>query len=223
MLPRVSPLIRTIQISYCLPARKMTRAAPLPLALPEISAFSVHHSSQLVIIGKSNHSEYSSLSNSSLFTRRFHALCRGDEKLLKARSGTVFASNREYRKLRRKPVKKKEKELELNVSICIEEELPDDTEILHETRETAIQDVGGFQSVELSVLLCNDEFIRKLNKEWRDEDHATDVLSMSQHVPELKLPILMLGDIVISVETAAKQAEERGHTLLDEIRILMVG
>lgn len=34
---------------------------------------------------------------------------------------------------------------------------------------------------------------------------------------------LMLGDIVISVETAARQAEERGHTLLDEIRILLVG
>lgn len=33
----------------------------------------------------------------------------------------------------------------------------------------------------------------------------------------------MLGDIVISIETAARQAEERGHTLLDEIRILMVG
>lgn len=33
----------------------------------------------------------------------------------------------------------------------------------------------------------------------------------------------MLGDVVISVETAARQAEERGHTLLDEIRILMVG
>lgn len=59
------------------------------------------------------------------------------------------------------------------------------------TRDNAISDVGGFQSVELSVLLCNDEFIRKLNKEWRDEDHATDVLSMSQHVPELKLPIVL--------------------------------
>ena len=34
---------------------------------------------------------------------------------------------------------------------------------------------------------------------------------------------LQLGDIVISVETARRQAEERGHTLLDEIRILMVG
>jgi len=34
---------------------------------------------------------------------------------------------------------------------------------------------------------------------------------------------LQLGDIVISVGTARRQAEERGHTLLDEIRILMVG
>lgn len=159
----------------------------------------------------------------------------------------VLASNREYRKVRRRPAKSKEKQLELRVSICIEEELPDDPEILsiaellrlnvpvamklafdrlidsnYKTRDTVIQDVGGFESIELSVLLCNDEFIRKLNKEWRDEDHATDVLSMSDHVPELKLPILMLGDVVISVETAARQAEERGHTLIDEIRILMV-
>lgn len=34
---------------------------------------------------------------------------------------------------------------------------------------------------------------------------------------------LMMGDVVISVETAARQAAERGHTLLDEIRVLMVG
>lgn len=60
----------------------------------------------------------------------------------------------------------------------------------YKTRDSSINDVGLFDSVELSVLLCNDEFIRKLNKEWRDEDHATDVLSMSQHVPELKLPIV---------------------------------
>lgn len=60
----------------------------------------------------------------------------------------------------------------------------------HKTREKSIEDVGGFDSIELSILLCNDEFIRKLNNEWRDEDHATDVLSMSQHVPELKLPVV---------------------------------
>ncbi|CAN4128329.1 unnamed protein product [Withania somnifera] len=159
----------------------------------------------------------------------------------------VFASQREYRKFRKRPSKKKEKELELSVKICIEEQLPDDPEIVdiaemlrlnvpmamkfafdnlkdsdYQTRDRAINDVGCFESVELSVLLCNDEFIRELNKDWRDEDSPTDVLSMSQHIPELELPILMLGDIVISVETAARQAGERGHSLLDEIRILLV-
>jgi len=62
----------------------------------------------------------------------------------------------------------------------------------YKTRDTAISDVGGFDSVELSILLCNDEFIRKLNKEWRDEDHATDVLSMSSHIPELKIPVVRI-------------------------------
>ncbi|KAF9602402.1 hypothetical protein IFM89_027531 [Coptis chinensis] len=57
----------------------------------------------------------------------------------------------------------------------------------YKTRDIAIDDVGGFESVELYVLLCNDDFIKKLNNNWRDEDHATDVLSMSQRIPELKL------------------------------------
>ncbi|KAG5098275.1 hypothetical protein JHK82_048129 [Glycine max] len=211
-------------------------------------------------------------SKSSLFGRTFHALarCAGEEAATRRRPvAGVRTEQREYRKARRRaPPKSKGKELQLCVEICIEEDLPDDPEILdpleevdmifdcmqrflykqlsiaellrlnvpmamklafdglkglgYKTRDTAISDVGGFDSVELSVLLCNDEFIQKLNKEWRNEDHATDVLSMSQHVPGLKIPILMLGDIIISVETAARQAEERGHTLLDEIRILMV-
>ncbi|XP_066329824.1 endoribonuclease YBEY, chloroplastic-like isoform X3 [Miscanthus floridulus] len=136
---------------------------------------------------------------------------------------------------------------ELSVQIGIEEALPYDPEILsiaetlrtdvgkaaklalndlegsdYITRDPSICNVNKYASIEVSLLLCDDGFIRKLNKEWRDEDHATDVLSMSQHIPELDIPILQLGDIVISVETARRQAEERGHTLLDEIRILMV-
>ncbi|XP_042488025.1 endoribonuclease YBEY, chloroplastic-like [Macadamia integrifolia] len=188
-----------------------------------------------------------SASDSSIFGRGFHVICGTDRTPARAVGG-IFSTRRGYRKVRRRLVKKKEKkQLELNVKICIEEELPDDPEILsiaemlrlnvpmamklafdglkdseYKTRDTTIDDVGGFDTVELSVLLCNDEFIQKLNKDWRDEDHATDVLSMSQHIAELELPILMLGDIVISLETAARQAEERGHALLDEIRILMV-
>ncbi|PUZ74764.1 hypothetical protein GQ55_1G091400 [Panicum hallii var. hallii] len=136
---------------------------------------------------------------------------------------------------------------ELIVQIGIEEDLPDDPEILsiaetlqtdvgkaakvafdnlegseYKTRDPSISNLNKYNSVEVSLLLCDDNFIRELNKEWRDEDHPTDVLSMSQHIPGLDIPILQLGDIVISVETAQRQAEERGHSLLDEIRILMV-
>ncbi|TKW37148.1 hypothetical protein SEVIR_1G030800v4 [Setaria viridis] len=136
---------------------------------------------------------------------------------------------------------------ELIVQIGIEEDLPDDPETMsiaealqtdvgkaakvafddlegleYKTRDPSISTLNKYDSVEVSLLLCDDIFIRRLNKEWRDEDCATDVLSMSQHIPGLDIPILQLGDIVISVETARRQAEERGHTLLDEIRILMV-
>uniref|UniRef100_J3LB22 Uncharacterized protein n=1 Tax=Oryza brachyantha TaxID=4533 RepID=J3LB22_ORYBR len=90
------------------------------------------------------------------------------------------------------------------------------------TRDKCITNLNNYDIVEISILLCDDDFIQKLNKEWRDEDHATDVLSMSQHIPGLDIPILQLGDIVISVDTAQRQAEERGHTMLDETRILMV-
>ncbi|KAM1134125.1 hypothetical protein ACFX19_043995 [Malus domestica] len=149
-------------------------------------------------------------------------------------------------KVRRRSLKSKEKELELDVSISIQEAL-NDPEILrivellrldapvavklafdglkdsmYKTRDNAIGGAAGYESVELSVLFCYNEFIRKLNKEWRAEDNATDVISMSQHVPDLKLPMLMLVDIVISVETVARQAEQRGHMLLDKMRILMV-
>ncbi|XBI95413.1 hypothetical protein VPH35_031881 [Triticum aestivum] len=120
----------------------------------------------------------------------------------------------------------------------------------YKTRDPCISNVDEYDSVEVSVLLCDDDFIRKLNKGWRDEDRATDVLSMSQHIPGLQIPVvrrpvelvyllemflsdlsihllllvqqLQLGDLVISVDTARRQAEERGHALLDEIRILMV-
>ncbi|WOL19666.1 hypothetical protein Cni_G28468 [Canna indica] len=153
---------------------------------------------------------------------------------------------RDYRKVRQRGWLKKNK-LGLDVKICIEEELPNDPQIMsiaeklqsdvpvalkvaldglkiseYSTRDTSINDFNKYEKVELSVLLCDDDFIQKLNKEWRDIDQATDVLSMSQHIPELDLPILSLGDVVISLETAVRQAHERGYTLLDEIRILMV-
>ncbi|CAO1945917.1 unnamed protein product [Urochloa humidicola] len=145
------------------------------------------------------------------------------------------------------PPAPKESEIELIARIGVEEDMPDDAEVLniveilklnvpmamkialdglvdsnYSTRDTSISDVGKYDKVEVSVLLCNDNFIQNLSKEWRGEDCTTDMLSMSQHIPDLDVPILMLGDIVISVETASRQAEEKGVMLLDEVRLLVV-
>ena len=69
---------------------------------------------------------------------------------------------------------------------------------------------------ELSVALTNDQGIQGLNRAWREKDAPTDVLSFPQDVDGL------LGDLVISLETASRQAEVHLHSLEDELRILLV-
>jgi probable rRNA maturation factor len=66
-------------------------------------------------------------------------------------------------------------------------------------------------AVEVSVLLCKDAFIQDLNRQYRNIDQSTDVLSFltgDEHV---------LGDVVISVETAETQAGKRGIALEAEL------
>ncbi|KAG5610132.1 hypothetical protein H5410_021413, partial [Solanum commersonii] len=79
----------------------------------------------------------------------------------------------------------------------------------------------AFDNLKDSDYQMREKFIREVNKDWREEDNTTNVLPMSQHIPELELPILMLGDIVISVEPTTRQVEEKGCSPLDEIRILL--
>jgi probable rRNA maturation factor len=67
----------------------------------------------------------------------------------------------------------------------------------------------------LSILLCGDRRMRTLNREWRGTDLPTDVLSFSSGEKEF------LGDIVIDVPHAARQARRRGHTLDREVQILL--
>ncbi|MCB9732483.1 MAG: rRNA maturation RNase YbeY [Deltaproteobacteria bacterium] len=74
----------------------------------------------------------------------------------------------------------------------------------------------GLEDRELSLVLTDDENIRELNSEWRGEDKPTDVLSFpmdeGEEVVGPEEGLAPLGDIVISVETAAIEA---GKTELD--------
>lgn len=62
----------------------------------------------------------------------------------------------------------------------------------YKTRDNSITDLGKYEKVELSLVLCNDECIRKINNEWRGEDHAADMLSVSHHVADLDFPIVSI-------------------------------
>lgn len=74
----------------------------------------------------------------------------------------------------------------------------------------------------LSIVLCDDAFIRPLNREWRGKDAATDVLSFAQNEGEGMFDSPVLGDLVISIETAQRQADELGHSLDEELRVLLI-
>ena len=67
----------------------------------------------------------------------------------------------------------------------------------------------------LDVLLCGDARMRALNREWRRRDRPTDVLSFPAAGSE------MLGDLVIDVPYAARQARRRGHALQREVQVLL--
>ncbi len=75
---------------------------------------------------------------------------------------------------------------------------------------------------EVTVVLCDDETVRSLNREHRGVDAPTDVLSYPTHEPDdVGVPeVPHLGDIFISLETASKQAEARGHAFENEVALL---
>jgi probable rRNA maturation factor len=72
---------------------------------------------------------------------------------------------------------------------------------------------------EMAVLLSDDRKLRRLNREFRGKDVATDVLSF----PAAKQPgSSHVGDLAISLETAQRQASQQGHSLRDEVRVLLL-
>lgn len=76
---------------------------------------------------------------------------------------------------------------------------------------------------ELSLVLCDDAFIHALNRQWRGVDAPTDVLSFAMGEGEdAALNTHVLGDVVISIDTAARQAAELGHDVHVEVRVLLV-
>ena len=76
----------------------------------------------------------------------------------------------------------------------------------------------------VSVRVTDSRTIRQLNRRFRDEDSATDVLSFNTDFEGLRRPdgAMELGEIVIALPVAARGARERGVSLREELALLTV-
>jgi len=80
----------------------------------------------------------------------------------------------------------------------------------------------GLSGMELSVLLIDDAGMQELNRQYRGQDRPTDVLSFSQLEGEGGGEGQLLGDVVISVETARRQAVRHRLSLEEEMALLLI-
>ena len=95
----------------------------------------------------------------------------------------------------------------------------------------AVQETLAFEQyqnpAEVSITFVDDAGIRELNRKFRNIDKSTDVLSFplfdyegESDEPPVDELVGMLGDVVISLETAERQAKEYGHSFEEEVAFL---
>jgi probable rRNA maturation factor len=94
------------------------------------------------------------------------------------------------------------------------------------TLDTSIPLSGGFDfalaSADMTIVLTDDAQLHELNREYLGVDAPTDVLSFpaSEADPETGTPYL--GDVLISIPRAKQQAKAAGHSVEDEVQLLVV-
>lgn len=94
-------------------------------------------------------------------------------------------------------------------------------EVLEEVLESYLSGQPGV----VNLVLVDDAKIQKINREYRGKDMATDVISFAYLEQEefiAEAREVAAGDIFISIDTAQKQAAEKGHSLERELEILFV-
>jgi probable rRNA maturation factor len=97
---------------------------------------------------------------------------------------------------------------------------------VREIIKNIIQYLKVDEKTEISILFTDDKFIKSLNKKYRGINKSTDVLTFNLEEGDLKFPEVdknkLLGDIVVSVETAQRQANNLNHNLEKELMILLI-
>ena len=88
--------------------------------------------------------------------------------------------------------------------------------------ETAVEEISEAEQKNFTVAFISDRRMRELNKTFREKNSTTDVLSFPFDPNEFELGEETLGEIVISIEQAEKQAAENDLSLASEIKQLIL-
>ncbi|WP_269584387.1 rRNA maturation RNase YbeY [Roseibium sp. Sym1] len=86
----------------------------------------------------------------------------------------------------------------------------------------SVAELEVLDNTEVSLLFTDDAAIRKLNREWREKDKPTNVLSFPGSDPQGDVYGPLLGDIVFAHETVLREAEEMGIEFSDHVSHLIV-
>jgi len=81
----------------------------------------------------------------------------------------------------------------------------------------------NLNNVEFNIIIVDNKKIHEINKNYRNVDKETDVISFAlEDYEDVKLPYRLLGDIYISIDKAITQAIEYNHSLLRELSFLSI-
>jgi probable rRNA maturation factor len=97
-----------------------------------------------------------------------------------------------------------------------------DIDLLERAARAALEHQATDPDVDLSIVLTVDEKLRELNRDYLGIDAPTDVLSFPASESDPETGARYLGDILISIPRAVKQARAAGHDLQDEVQLLVV-
>ncbi len=94
------------------------------------------------------------------------------------------------------------------------------TDALKRLAQRVCSEEGLARSAEISLLLCDNPAIATLNRDYRHKNEPTDVLSFPQTTGVMNGPVLLLGDIVISLETVEERFNGDVQQMRAEVRLL---
>ncbi len=96
-----------------------------------------------------------------------------------------------------------------------------DKTLLVTAAETTLRVVSPGNNADISLIVGSDRLLQELNQQYRGVDATTDVLSFSAGEIDPETAVEYLGDVIISLPRAEEQASMEGHSLADELQLLV--